>query len=232
VTTGRVAFVGCGPGAADLLTLRAARLLAEADVVVWSASLIDAEVVDAHARPGTEIVAWPPATRADVLAVYERAREEGLRVVRLKGGDPGLFGALEPELGAVCELGLGCEIVPGVSSLSAAAAELGRELAATGAPLLLVAAGDLDGGAPDAAGTAVFGAGRDPGAIERALLARGLPAATPCAVAVAVSRPAQIVAACALGELAEHVADLGLGAQTLVIAAPALAADDGRGPHD
>lgn len=224
MTSGRVQFVGCGPGAADLLTLRAARAIAEADVVVWSRSLLDEDVVCAHARPGVEIVAWPPATERDILALYDRAHDEGLRVVRLKGGDPALFGALEPELGAVRRRGLAWEIVPGVSAVSAAAAELGCELAGAGAPLLLAAAGDLAGAVPAAIGTAVFGAGRDPGMLERALLARGLPADTPCAVAVGISRPGAILEACDLRELAESVEDLGLGGLTLVIAGPALAA--------
>ena len=224
MTAGSVQFVGCGPGAADLLTLRAAGAIAAADVVVWSPSLIEEDVVRAHAAPSAELVAWPPATQQDILALYDRTRDEGLALVRLKGGDPALFGALEPDLGAVRERGLACEIVPGVSALSAAAAELGCEIAAAGAPLLLVAAADLDGGAPEHAVTvAVFGAGRDPHMIQRALLARELAADAPAVVAVGVTRPGSIVERCELGELAESIEDLGLGGLTLVVGGPSLA---------
>lgn len=226
MSAGRVLFVGCGPGAADLLTLRAARAIASADVVVWGRSLLDAEAVAEHARSDAEIVAWPPATERDVLAVYERARDEDLLVARLKGGDPAIFGALEPELSAVRELGLAHEIVPGVSAAGAAGAGLGREIALPGAPLLLIGADDLTAhavraGAPPGA-VAAFMAGRDPAALASALAARGLPADTPCAVAVDVSRPSEILATCRMDELAECVEDVGLGGATLVLAGSAI----------
>lgn len=221
MTGGLVQFVGCGPGAADLLTLRAARAIAEADVIVWSASLLEAAVVRAHARAGAEILAWPPATEREILDLYARAAGDGLRVVRLKGGDPTLFGALEPELAAVRRSGLSWEIVPGVSSLGAAAAALGWEVARAGAPLLLSAAGDLAGGVPAGAGAAVFGAGRSSTEIERVLLEQGLAPDTPCAVAIDVSRRGEIVEVCELRSVGETIDDLGRGALTLVIAAPA-----------
>lgn len=219
MTGGLVQFVGCGPGAADLLTLRAARAIAEADAIVWSASLLEADVVREHARSDAAIVAWPPATERDILDLYARAADDGLRVVRLKGGDPTLFGALEPELSAVRAGGLSWEIVPGVSAVSAAAAALGWELARTGAPLLLTAAGDLAGAMPGGTGVAVFGAGRGPAELEHVLLERGLGHATACAVAVDVSRGGEIVAACELGALEETLADFGRAALTLVIVA-------------
>lgn len=80
--TGKVTFVGAGPGAADLLTFRAARAIAEADVVIWAASLVQAEVLD-HAREGAEILDSATMSLEDVVAVYERARDKGLRVARI-----------------------------------------------------------------------------------------------------------------------------------------------------
>ena len=91
--SGRVWFVGAGPGAADLLTLRAVRVLGEADVVVWARSLVDPEVL-AHARPGAELVASDDKTFDDVLAIYRRAAEEGIGVARVHSGDPTLYGTL------------------------------------------------------------------------------------------------------------------------------------------
>jgi precorrin-4/cobalt-precorrin-4 C11-methyltransferase len=221
MSKGRVSFVGCGPGAGDLLTLRAARAIAEADVIVWSPTLLDRAVVAEHARPDAELVAWPPATQADVLAVYRRAVDEELRIVRLKGGDPTVFGELGEDLRAVDAMGVERAIVPGISAVAAGAAALGCEVAARGAPLLLVAAGD---GADGAGVVAAFGAGRDPEALARELSARGLPAATPCAVLVGVSRPGEIVATCRLSDLAEQLADLGAGALTTVLAGAPLTA--------
>jgi precorrin-4/cobalt-precorrin-4 C11-methyltransferase len=218
VSGGRVLFVGCGPGAADLLTLRAARALEAADVVVWSASLLDREALAAHARDGVEVVEWPPATLRDVLAVYDRALAEGLLVVRLKGGDPALFGALEPELAAVRERGLEWEIVPGVSALGAGGALLGRQLATPAAPLLLADASALADAVPAVCAVAVHGAGRDAAALQHALLARGLPADASCAVAVEVSRRDEAVVACPLAELAETMQDVGRGLLTIVLA--------------
>jgi precorrin-4/cobalt-precorrin-4 C11-methyltransferase len=215
-------FVGCGPGAPDLLTLRAVRALECADVVVWSPSLLDRDALAAHARPGAEIVAWPPATPRDILDVFARASAEQLVVVRLKGGDPTLLGQLEPELSAARELGLTCEIVPGVSAHAAAAAALGCELAAPAAPLLLADRAALADAPPGSWRVAIYGAGRDPGALQAALLARGIPASAPCVVAVEVSRRDEALVPCRLDELAETVADHGLGVLTVVLAgAPA-----------
>lgn len=218
MSAGRVLFVGCGPGAADLLTLRAVRALATADVVIWNAGLLDRQVLSDHMRAGAEILQWPPATQRDVERAFDRALAEDLLVVRLKGGDPTLFGALEPELSAVRERGLPCEIVPGVSAVGASAAALGHEVASGGAQLLLADAGSLASGLPGAGAIAVYGANRDPRALQRALLARGLVASTPCAVAIEVSRRDEMLVSCPLGELGETIEDLGMGALTIVFA--------------
>jgi precorrin-4 methylase len=217
MSDGRVRFVGCGPGAPDLLTLRAVRAIAAADVVIWSPSLLDETAVREHARADAELVAWPPATRDDILAVFDRATVEGLDVVRLKGGDPTLFGELTDELGSARDRGLEIEIVPGVSAVTAAAAVLGYELAGPRMPLTLVAADSPPGG-----GVAVFGAGRDGTAIAEELHARGLARSTPCAVVVAVSRPGESVVTCALEDLAEALSDYGARGLTIVLAGGAL----------
>ncbi len=220
MSDGCVRFVGCGPGAADLLTLRAVHALQTADVVVWNASLLAREALDEHVRAEAEIVAWPPATASDILAVFDRAAAEGLSVVRIKGGDPTHFGELEPELSAVRERGLACEIVPGVSALAASAAALGREVAAPDAPLLLAHAGALAGARDSACAVALFGIGRDARDVQRALLERGLPETTPCSVAIEVSRRDEAILSCVLGELAETVEDHALGALSLVLVEP------------
>ncbi len=225
MSAGCVRFVGCGPGAADLLTLRAVRAIAAADVVIWSPTLVDEAVVVEHARPDAELLAWPPASRPDILALYERAAAEGLQIVRLKGGDPTLFGELRDDLRALRALDLEFEIVPGVGAVGAAAAAIGCEIAVPGAPLVLVAAGPPDRGEGV---VAVLNAGRDPAAVASDLQARGLPASTPCAVLVGLSRPGEIIVNCALEELAETLRDYGSGSLTTVLAGPPLA--DARRP--
>lgn len=216
MSAGRVLFVGCGPGAPDLLTVRAVRALERADVVIWSPTLLDRQALGAHVRGDAEIVAWPPATARDILDIYDRALAEGLLVVRLKGGDPMLLGRMEPELSAVLERGLGCEVVPGVSAHAASAAALALELASPQAPLLVADEAALEGGTPGGV-IAVYGAGRDPRALQRMLQDRGLAESAACVVASEVSRPGETLISCSLGELAETLEDDGSGRMTLVL---------------
>ena len=211
--SGRVVFAGCGPGAADLLTLRAARAIAEADIVIWGRTLLEEAAVREHVRAGAEVIAWPPATMKEVERAYDRARDESLTVVRLKSGDPAVFGQMEPELSAVRERGLAIEVVPGVSALAAAAAALGVELTTAGT-LAIVAPGE-----PRQVGAAaLFMPGGDGAAIERALRDQGIGDADPCVIAHRVSWPGELLLACPLIELAERLDDLALGGMTLVVA--------------
>lgn len=221
MTAGRVLFVGCGPGAADLLTLRAIEAIESADIVIWSPSQIDQHVLTERMRPEAEIVAWPPMTQREILEVYDRAVAEDLLVVRLKGGDPALFGGLEPELSAARERGLDCQIVPGISALSASAAALGRELATPAAPLLLVDAAGLADAERAGSAIAIHGAGAGPRELQHDLQRRGVPPETPCIVAIEVSRRDETLVPCVLEELAETLEDMALGLLTTVLVAPA-----------
>src|SRR2546423_4106251 len=74
---GKVSFVGAGPGAADLITVRGARRIAEADIVIWAGSLVAEECITAHVRPDAELVDSSRLTHGDVLAIYRRAAAEG-----------------------------------------------------------------------------------------------------------------------------------------------------------
>lgn len=133
---GRISLVGAGPGAADLLTLRAVRCLAEADIVFYD-RLVDPEAV-AFARPGARRVfvgkevgahSWPQE-RIDAAIVT--AAMEGLRVVRLKSGDPSIFGRAAEEIAAARAHGIAVEIIPGITAASAAAAHLCQPLTERG----------------------------------------------------------------------------------------------------
>jgi precorrin-4/cobalt-precorrin-4 C11-methyltransferase len=120
-----ISFVGAGPGAPDLITLRGAQRLSAADVVIWASSLVP-EALLAHARPGAVIHDSAAMTLEDVLAVYHFHPDAP--IVRLHSGDPGLYGAIQEQIDWCVVHERDFEIVPGVSSLAAAAAALGREL--------------------------------------------------------------------------------------------------------
>ena len=221
MSAGRVIFVGGGPGAPDLLTLRAARAIASADIVIWGRGLLMEGAVREHARADAEVIVWPPAKLDDVLAAYDRARDDGLTVVRLKSGDPTLFGELEPELGAVRERGLEYELIPGVSSVSAAAAALGVELSGKRGEPLLIAANDVPDDISELT-VVLLMPGSRARECEDALRRAGFADTTPCAVAHRVSWPGELLLTCRLGELAERIEDLGLDGLTLLLVGAAV----------
>lgn len=134
--TGTVYLVGAGPGAPDLLTLRAARLLGRADIVYYDALVHpgtlalagNARLVDVGKRAGRI-----STTQAFINRCLVQAARHHETVVHLKGGDPMLFGRAQEEIDALVRAGVACEIVPGVTAALAASAELGISLTRRGA---------------------------------------------------------------------------------------------------
>ncbi len=227
---GRLWLLGAGPGAADLLTVRAARALAEADVVVWGKALMTDGVVEEHARSDAELVPWPPAEMADIHDVYDRAVQEGLVVARLLWGDPAIFGSVRDEVRAARDRGLDCEIVPGITSLFAAAAALEIELTAapqSSRPLILSQArGDpvpIRELARHGATLALFMVAERAEELQRELIAGGYEPHSRCGLAHRVSWPGdEVVLTCRLDELAATVAERGLDRHTIILIGPAL----------
>jgi precorrin-4 methylase len=228
VTRAKVWFLGAGPGAADLLTVRAARAVAAADVVVWGRALMADALVEEHARPDAERVPWPPAAMADIRAVYDRARDEDLVVARLLWGDPAIYGTLRDEVAEARARGLDVEVVPGVSAYSAAAAILEIELtrAPVAGPSLVLtvpsAPEPLHELAAHGATIAIFMAGARGEDLQRELLLGGYAPQTGCAVAHRVTRDGEVVVRCRLDELAATLADPELDRHTLVLVGAAL----------
>lgn len=234
---GKVWFVGAGPGAPDLLTLRGARVIAAADVVVWAASLVMAGTVTDHARDDAEIVDSSRLTLEDVGAIYDRAATTGLQLARVHSGDPSLWGAVAEQIEACDARGLDWEIIPGVSSLSAAAAAVGRELTvpevaqsviltrlATATPM--PAGEEVRAFARHGTTMALFLSAKRGGAVQRELTAGGYPPDTPCAVVYKATWPDERVERCRLDELAATLATMAVRKHTLILVGRAL---DARG---
>lgn len=122
-----VHFVGAGPGAADLITVRAQRLLAQCSVCLYAGSLIPAEVL-AHCPPGARLIDTAGLTLEQIVAAMAEADAAGLDVVRLCSGDPAVFSAVAEQARRLDRAGIGYDITPGVSAFAAAAAALRCEL--------------------------------------------------------------------------------------------------------
>ncbi|MGJ7906183.1 cobalt-precorrin-4/precorrin-4 C(11)-methyltransferase [Actinopolyspora sp. H202] len=129
--TGLVSFVGAGPGAVDLMTLRAARRISEADIVLCSPSTISPEGVREHARTDVELLDTTVIDKREVQEVYRRAERERLRVVRLHSGDAAVWSSVQQQYDTCARMELEVEMVPGVAGHTAAAAAVGRELTGT-----------------------------------------------------------------------------------------------------
>lgn len=233
--SGRVSFVGAGPGDPELLTLQAARVLGEADVVVWARSLVD-EAVLAHVRADAERIPSDDRTLEDVVAIYERAARDGLHVARVHSGDPTLYGSLHEQIEACRALGLPWRIVPGVSSIGAAAAALGQELTVPDVSQTLIVTRrptrttmppneQLVELARHGTTLVLFLSVRRPRELQAELLEGGYAPATPCAVVYRASWPDELVLRCPLDALAATIRAARITTQALVIAGPALDAD-------
>jgi precorrin-4/cobalt-precorrin-4 C11-methyltransferase len=228
-----ISFVGAGPGAPDLLTVRAVERLGEARIVVWASSLVPAAVLD-HCRSGPVLHDSATMTLEDVLAVFAAA-DDDVPVVRLHSGDPSVYGAIAEQIEWCRSQGRRFEVVPGVTSVSAAAAVLQRELTAPSVSQSIVLTrlagrtsasmrpGDGVAAFASAGATmAVFLAGARADELRDELLT-GYPPDTPAAVVVRVSWPDEQVVRTTVGELAEAMASTGTTLTVLVLVGDALA---------
>ncbi|MGH3769787.1 MAG: precorrin-4 C(11)-methyltransferase [Pseudonocardiaceae bacterium] len=230
---GLISFVGAGPGAPDLLTLRGAHRLAAADVVVWASSLVPAAVLE-HCRDGVERHDSAGMTLEDVLTVY--TAHPGAAIVRLHSGDVSLYSALAEQISWCTRHDRAFEIVPGVGSLAAAAAAAGVELTAPGVAQSVVLT-RLGGGRTGASmparesvagfaghGTtmAIYLSAARPAALRAELLA-GYPPRTPAVVVAKGSWPDETVITTTVDGLADALTASGIRTAALVLVGPALA---------
>ena len=235
---GKVWFIGAGPGSPDLLTIRGAKLIGEADVVVWARSLVHEGVLE-HAAPGAEVVESTTIPLEGVRELYQRAVAEDLTVARVHSGDPSLYGAVMEQIELCEEMGLAWQIVPGVSSLGAAAAAIGRELTVPDVSQSVILTRrasrtpmpnneDIKGFARHGTTMAIFLSAAKPRALQEDLLDGGYAPQTPCAVVYRASWPDEEVIECRLEELADRIREAGFTRQALILVGPGLGAGGTR----
>jgi uroporphyrin-III C-methyltransferase len=220
--TGFVSFVSAGPGDPELLTVKAVKALERADAVLFDD--LSSGPILALANPKADMVgvgkragrASPKQDHVSRLLVDYAL--SGAHVVRLKSGDSGIFGRLEEELTAVRAAGIACEIIPGVTSASAAAAAAGIPLTRRqqAQRVQFITAADVTGNLPPGlnmaaladpnATTVIYMGKRTFPALAEALIAHGLPPDTPALLAEAVSTPEQVLHRSTVSALAARLA--------------------------
>ncbi|TWI65084.1 uroporphyrin-III C-methyltransferase [Pseudoduganella lurida] len=209
---GKVFLVGAGPGARDLITVRGARLLGEADVVLYDA-LVTPEMLELCAQavliPVGKRAGQRSAAQEHINAQLVDCARQYARVVRLKGGDPMLFGRADEELTALEAAGIDVEVVPGITTAVAAAAAARQPLTKRGVARSVAfftsstAPGEDDLAAIPSTDTLVqYMGGREAIATAQRLLAQGRRPETPVLVLENVSRPDERIARITLAQLA------------------------------
>ncbi len=233
-----VHFVGAGCGAADLITVRGARLLREADAVIYAGSLVNPELL-AGCRPDCALYNSAEMTLEDILAVVVRAEAAGKTTVRLHSGDPCLYGAVAEQFAALDARGIPWDVIPGVSALGGAAAALGAEYPpAGGAQTVIVtrmagrtpvrAAESARALAAHGAPMVFFLSTGLSGPLQEELLAGGVPPETPAAVVFKATWPDERVFRCTVGPLHQTVKENNLTRTALLVVGDCLGAPPDR----
>ena len=233
VETGSVTLVGAGPGDPELLTLRAVRALQSADVILFD-DLVSRDVLDFARREARKMLVGktgfgPSCKQEDINALMVSLAQQGKRVVRLKGGDPLIFGRAGEELDACKAANIAVEIVPGISAAQGAAARLGLSLTDRkhSRRLQYITGHAQSGQLPDdidwraladtATTTAIYMPVRTLGALVARALAEGLDPLTPAAAIARATRPDQQVVAAPIAELPSRLAQAALPGPVLVM---------------
>ena len=230
----KVFFVGAGPGDAELITVKGARLLREADVVVYAGSLVDRELVRTYA-PNARVFDSAGMDLEQTTDALARAVTAGERAVRLHTGDPSIYGAIQEQMEELDRLGIGYEVVPGVTSAFAAAAALKQELTLPEVSQTVVIT-RLAGRTPvpereQLSDIARIGATLviylSVSMIEKVveeLLSGAYRSDTPVAVVAKASWPDEQVITGTLADIAAKVRDAGIGKQALIVVGDVLRA--------
>jgi precorrin-4/cobalt-precorrin-4 C11-methyltransferase len=236
-----VHFVGAGPGAADLITVRAQRLLAQCSVCLYAGSLVSPEVL-ACCPPGARLVDTADLTLAEIIGAMVEADAAGLDVVRLCSGDPGVFSAVAEQARRLDRVGIGYDITPGVPAFAAAAAALSRELTVPGVGQTVVLTRIAQRATPMPPGEDLASLSTPKAtlvlhlAIQRIeqVVAELTPAYgrdCPAAVVAYASQPGEVVLRGTLGDIAAQVLAAGVKRTAVIIVGRVLAAEGFRDSH-
>ncbi|MDO4865452.1 MAG: precorrin-4 C(11)-methyltransferase [Clostridia bacterium] len=222
-----VHFVGAGSGAADLITVRGARLLSEADVIIYAGSLVNPEVLK-YARPECEIHDSAKLTLEQVIDIIKAAEAAGKTTVRLHTGDSSIYGAVREQFDALEALGIGYDVCPGVSAFCGAAAALKAEYTlpeVSQSVIITRAAGRTP--VPDRESIRSFAQHRATMVLflttsladdaQRELIEGGYSPETPAAVVYKATWPDERVFRCTVGTLGQTVRDNGLTKTSLIV---------------
>lgn len=232
-----VHFVGAGPGAPDLITLRGARLLQQAGCVIYAGSLVNPALLDMTA-PGCQLYNSAEMTLEQVLDAMRAAEARGVDTVRLHTGDPCVYGAIREQMDALDAAGIPWDDTPGVSSFCAAAAALGAEYTLPGVSqsvILTRMAGRtpvpererLEQLAQHGASMALFLSAGMLAEVQSALLKGAYAPDTPAALVYKASWPEEKTVRCTVGTLAEAGARAGICKTALVLVGDFLQAAPG-----
>lgn len=230
-----VYFIGAGPGAADLLTLRADRLIRSCPVCLYAGSIVPEEVL-ANCPAGAEVVNTARMPLDEIMAIIAAADARGADVARLQSGDPSVWSALAEQARRLAAAGIDYEIVPGVPAFAAAAAALGHELTVpeVGQSVVLtrvpgrasrMPAGEtLANFAATGATLAVHLAAHD---IDRVVaeLTPGYGPDCPAAVVAFASRPEQVILRGTLADITAATKGAGVSRTAVILVGPVLAAE-------
>jgi precorrin-4/cobalt-precorrin-4 C11-methyltransferase len=234
-----VFFIGAGPGAADLLTVRAVRLLERCEVCVYAGALVPAGVLE-HCRPGTRLVDSRHLTLDEIEQVLVEAHADGRDVARLHSGDPSIYSAVTEQAERLQARGIHYEIVPGVPAFAAAAAAIGRELTVPAVAQTVILARHASRATALPPGEDLDGLAAHKATLVLHLAVQALDELAPrlavhygddCPVAVIAraSRPDELVLHGTLGTIAGQVADAGVRRTATILVGPALAGADAAG---
>jgi precorrin-4/cobalt-precorrin-4 C11-methyltransferase len=236
-----VYFVGAGPGAADLLTIRALRLIEAAPVILYAGSLVPAEVL-AAARPDARLVDTAELDLAAITAELLAADRDGQDVVRLHSGDPSIFSAVAEQARRLDAAGVSWQVVPGVPAFAAAAAALRQELTLPGVGQTVLLTRTAARATPMPAGEDLATLGATGCTLVLHLAVQNIDQVTsellphygadcPAAVVARASWPDEVVLRCRLGDLAGQVRALGIRRTAIIVVGRVLADGSFRDSH-
>ena len=231
-----VYFIGAGPGAADLITVRGQRILQRCAVCLYAGSIMPDDLLE-FCPPGTRVVDTGPLTLDQIIDEIAAADAAGHDVARLHSGDPSIYSAVAEQSRRLTDLGIGYEIVPGVPSYTAAAAALGRELTVPGVSqtVILTRVSTLSTAMPEGedlttlaahgATLVIHLAAHRIDAIVPQLLAGGYCPDTPAAVVAFASWPQQVVLRGTLADIAGQIHAAAISRTAVIIVGDVLAAE-------